>query len=267
MQEKSNGITSGNGPAAGTATMAGGLGLLAKGLPLFGQEEDVQEASGPITKGDAALLRFAAAAEIIEADFWEQYNELGGIQDSEVPGGRNPKYTARLQNLDSDMPQYIHDNTDDEISHHTFLNAYLASKGEATVSLDQFRTLPGSTATGASGKPRITNLMKLIIDTSWWTRYRSDSQNPDLNPSFKFPQAVPGLAAGPHTAILRTNYDLYPDAHLQAIANTAAFHFATIEQGGTTLLPFDGAEGQQCGSLANSDQHRSSRDSTLPDLA
>ena len=134
MKETPNGFTSRKGRrsfmkkglAAGTATMAGGLGLLAKGLPLFGQGEDEEEASGPITQGDAAMLRFAAAAEILEADFWAQYNELGGVQDSEVLGGSgNPTYTAALQVLDSDMPQYIHDNTDDEITHFTFLNAYL----------------------------------------------------------------------------------------------------------------------------------------------
>jgi hypothetical protein len=189
-------------------------------------------------QGDAAILRFAAAAEILEADFWAQYNELGGIQDTELrAGGGNPIYTTKLQNLDMDMPQYIHDNTDGEVTHHRFLNGYLASKGADTVDLDPFRTLKGSTATGSSGKLRLTNLMELTIDTSWWTRYRSDSRNPDLDPTFKFPQAVPGLAAGPHTAIPRTDADLTPDAHIQAIANTAAFHFATIEQGGTSLYP------------------------------
>jgi Ferritin-like domain len=243
MKEMQNRFTSGTGrrsfikrglAAAGTATI--GSGLLANRLSVLAQEEGQEEYGGGLTKGDAALLRFAAAAEILEADFWAQYNELGGVQDSEVPGGSgNPTYTAKLQNLDSDMPQYIHDNTDDEISHHTFLNAYLESKGAAPVNLDRFRTLPGSTATGSSGRLWITNLMKLTIDNSWWTRYRSDSKNPDLDPTFTFPQAVPGLAVGKHTAIPRTDADLYPDAHIQAIANTAAFHFATIEQGGTTL--------------------------------
>src|SRR6266496_4147981 len=117
------------------------------------------EASGGLTPGDAALLRFAAAAEILESDFWIQYNELGGVQDSEVPGGSgNPTYTEKLNNLDEDMNIYIHDNTDDEITHFTFLNAYLQSKGAEPVNLDQFRTLPGSTATGSSGQPRLTNL-------------------------------------------------------------------------------------------------------------
>jgi hypothetical protein len=221
--------------AAGTASMAGGL--LATRVPLFGEEDD-DHSSGALTRGDAAILRFAAAAEILETDFWVQYNELGGIQDSEVPGGSgNPIYTAKLQNLDDDFAQYIHDNTDDEITHFKFLNAYLESKGADPVDLERFRTLPGSTATGSSGKLRLTNLMKLTLDTSWWTRYRSSTHNPDLDPNFVFPQAVPDLHKGQFPAIPRSDADLFPDAHIQAIANTAGFHMATIEQGGNSLYP------------------------------
>jgi hypothetical protein len=191
-----------------------------------------------ITTGDAALLRFAAAAEILETDFWVQYNELGGIPDSEVPGGSgNPAYTKALKVLDGDMDQYIHDNTEDEFTHFHFLNAYLISKGAQPVNLDKFRTLPGSTATGSSGKPRLTNLMQLTLDTSWWTRYRSREKNPDLNPNFVFPQAIPSLNIGEHTAIPRTDNDTNHTKFLQAIANTAAFHFPTIEQGGNSLYP------------------------------
>src|SRR5712672_3840608 len=204
--------------AAGTATA--GAGLLTDRT--FGKNDE--EHSGRLTKGDAAILRFLAAAEILETDFWVQYNELGGIQDNEVPGGSGiPAYTAALQVLDSDMPQYIHDNTEDEFTHETFINAYLASKGADTVDLEPFRTLPGSTATGSSGKPRLTNLMKLTVDTSWWTRYRSRTQNPDFGDTF--PQAVPSLAVGQHPAIPRSDADLRPSNHLQAIANTAGFHF------------------------------------------
>ena len=215
--------------AAGTATV--GAGVLSNTLSV--------EASGGLTPGDAALLRFAAAAEILETDFWVQYNELGGIQDSEVPGGSgSPLYTAALQVLDSDMPQYIHENTEDEFTHQNFLNAYLASKGADTIDLSQFATLPGSTATGSSGKPRLTNLMQLTLDTSWWTRYRSRTKNPDLDPTFKFPQAVPDLFnPGGFPAIPRSDADLSPPDHLQAIANTAGFHFPTIEQGGNSLYP------------------------------
>jgi hypothetical protein len=202
------------------------------------RQDDSDESRNGLTKGDAALLRFAAAAEILESDFWIQYNELGGIQDAEVPGGfGNAAYIAKLKNLDGDFDQYIHDNTDDEITHFTFLNAYLESHGAQAVDLEPFRTLAGSKATGSSGQPRLTNLMQLTLDTSWWTRYRSDAHNPDLDPSFVFRQAVPGLSTGAFTAIPRTNADLSPDAHLQAIANTAAFHMPTIEQGGNSLYP------------------------------
>jgi hypothetical protein len=225
-----NGLT-----AAGAATV--GAGILGTSSSVLA-EKGPEEHSGRLTPGDAALLRFAAAAEILETDFWVQYNELGGIQDSEVPGGSgNPAYTAALTVLDSDMAQYIHDNTDDEFTHQNFLNAYLASKGADTVNLEQFRNLPGSTATGSSGKPRLTNLSQLTLDTSWWTRYRSGAHNPDLDPSFAFPQAVPTLAVGQHTAIPRTDADLSDPNFVQAMANTAAFHFPTIEQGGNSLYP------------------------------
>jgi len=223
---------------AGGATA--GAGLLAHGLSVFGQEEVPEERSGRLTPGDAAILRFLAAAEILESDLWVQYNELGGIQDNELPelgGTGNAPYTNALAQLDEDMPQYIHDNTEDEITHFQFINAYLASKGADTVNLEPFRTLPGSTADGSTGKPRLTNLMQLTVDTSWWTRYRSRANNPDLDPSFTFPQAVPSLASGQFPAIPRSNADLSPDNHLQAIANTAGFHFAFIEQGGTSLYP------------------------------
>src|SRR5204863_3070467 len=220
--------------AVGAGTI--GAGLLANAAPL--PRPTPTPRPGGLTEGDAALLRFAAAAEILEADFWVQYNELGGVQDDEVPGGTgNQDYTEAIEVLDEDMPIYIHDNTDDEISHHTFLNAYLASKGAATVNLGPFRTLPGSSATGSSGKRRLTNLTQLTLDTSWWTRYRSSAHNPDLDPDFVFPQAVPTLAVGQHTAIPRTDADTSDPNFLQAIANTAAFHFPTIEQGGNSLYP------------------------------
>lgn len=194
------------------------------------------EASGGLTRGDAAILRFLAAAEILETDAWQQYNELGGIQDSEVPGGTgNAAYTDALSVLDSDMAQYVHDNTEDEYTHFEFINAYLMAHGMAPANLDRFRTLPSSTASGAQNLGRLTNLMQLSVDTSWWTRYRSDSKNPDFGDTF--PQAVPGLMAGQFPAIPRSNADLTNATHLQAIANTAGFHFAMIEQGGTSLYP------------------------------
>jgi hypothetical protein len=217
----------------GLALGAAGLG---DGRWVQGKPAVAHAQSGGLTPGDAAILRFLAAAEILETDAWQQYNELGGIQDSEAPGGSgNPAYTAALQVLDDDMPQYIHDNTDDEFTHSDFINAYLASKGAERVNLDRFRTLPSSKATGAQQVGRLTNLMQLTVDTSWWTRYRSSTKNPDFGDTF--PQAVPGLSQGQFPAIPRSAADLKPKDHLQAIANTAGFHFAFIEQGGTSLYP------------------------------
>jgi len=215
------------GAAAGAATMGAGRLLADPPRAL---------ASGGLTSGDAAILRFLAALETLETDLWQQYNELGGIQDSEVPGGSgNPDFTKALSVLDSDMAQYVHDNTDDEFTHFTFLNAYLSAHGMAPANLEKFRTLPSSTATGAQQIGRLTNLMRLTVDTSWWTRYRSDSLNPDFGDTL--PQAIPDLATGEHPGIPRSNADLTPSDHLQAIANTAGFHFAFIEQGGTSLYP------------------------------
>jgi hypothetical protein len=211
--------------SAGAAALAGGA------LGTAGAFAD----SGRLSRGDAAILRFLAAAELLETDLWQQYAELGGVN------GGNPAYIAALENLDGDMPQYISDNTDDEASHADFLNAYLRSKGEEPVNLDEFRTLPSSKATGARQVGRLTNLQKLNVDTSWYTRYRSTT-NPDFGATF--PQAVnikdepaiplndsdtpPGMSqpVPPTTAKQR---------RMQAIANTAGFHFAMIEQGGSSL--------------------------------
>jgi len=172
-------------------------------LSVFAEDRDND---GDLTKGDIAILRFLNAVEQIETDLWIQYSELGGTQDKEVPGnnGGNPLYIGALGILDSDMAQYIHDNTDDEISHVAFLKAYLESKGAEAVDLSRFATIPGSMATGSSGKQRLTNLMQLTVDTSFWSRYRSIT-NPDVDPGAAFVQAVPSLSVGRHTAIPRTD--------------------------------------------------------------
>jgi len=190
-----------------------------------------------LSKGDAALLRFAAAVELIEADLWQQYNELGGVQ------GGNPAYIAALSNLDGDMAQYIADNTDDELSHAAFLNAYLISKGEEPVDLDAFRNLPSSQATGAKNIGRLTNLLKLNVDLSWYTRYRS-SQNPDFGAKLTGPFTIENQPAIPlnDTDTPPTQAQPVPpttpqESRMQAIANTAGFHFAYIEQGGASLYP------------------------------
>jgi hypothetical protein len=203
------------------------------GSALFASEAMARSRS--ITAGDAAILRFLAAVELIESDLWVQYNELGGVK------GGNSAYMAALSNLDADMPQYISDNTDDELSHAAFLNAYLRSKGARGVNLDEFRKLPSTKATGARQIGRLTNLRSLNVDTSWYVRYRS-TKNPDLGAHF--PQAVdirhqpavplsdadtpPGLPA-PVPPVGRQ------ETRMQAIANTAGLHFAYIEQGGSSL--------------------------------
>src|SRR3954449_2300958 len=191
--------------------------------------------SGSITDGDIAILRFLAAAELIESDLWVQYSELGGVN------GGNHAYMAALENLDGDMPQYISDNTDDELSHAQFLNAYLKSQGAPPVNLDAFRTLPSTKATGAKQIGRLTNLQDLDVDTSWYMRYRS-SRNRDHGATF--PQAV---TIRNQPAIPLTDADTPPDQQapvppvgdqqnrMQAIANAAGFHFAFIEQGGSSL--------------------------------
>lgn len=233
-------------PANRRSFLKKGAALAAVGTAVFntGRSASAQEKSGNLRRGDAAILRFLAAAEIIESDLWLQYNELGGVQDKELSAGTgNPLYAGALELLDGDMPQYVHDNTDDELSHAAFINAYLASKGADEVSLEQFRNLPGSTASGSSGKYRLTNLMNLNVDTSWWTRYRSDANNPDLDPNFKFPQAVnianrtaiPRSDADTSGSFFDNNGNLIATDHLKAIAFTAGFHFGFIEQGGTSL--------------------------------
>jgi hypothetical protein len=235
--------------AAGAATV--GAGLFTSGAA-FGRDNDDDDGRSPITKGDIAILTFLSALEQVEEDLWMQYSELGGVQDNEVSGvnGGNSLYTAALQILDGDMAQYIHDNTDDEISHHRFLNNYLASKGAKKVDLSPFATLPSSKADGARQIGRLTNLTQLTVDTSFWSRYRSIT-NPTFDPNAPFAQAVPSLNVKQHTAIPRSNADTKGSTvsadpannpqtistHLQAIAFTAGFHFAYIEQGGSSLYP------------------------------
>jgi hypothetical protein len=191
--------------------------------------------SDALTRGDAAILRFVAAAELIEADLWQQYDELGGVN------GGNPAYVAALTNIDGDMPTYVHLNNVDEQSHAAFLNAYLRSKGAEPVNLDAFRTLPSSKATGAKQTGRLTSLTSLDVDTSWYTRYRS-AHNPDFGA--KFPQAIkihkqPAIPISDTDTPPKMDAPLPPttaaQSRMQVIACTAAFHFGYIEQGGSSL--------------------------------
>src|SRR6202030_3963683 len=238
--------------AAGAMTAGGGLGSRSAAVA---DSED----RAPITKGDIAILTFLSALEQVEADLWIQYAELGGptpnvpssiglsgidlqLNGKAISTGLASGYVTALQVLDTDMPQYIADNTDDEISHHRFLNNYLQSKGGEPIDLTrQFAILPPSRVTGVPQTGRLTNLRQLTVDTTWWTRYRSANQNPDFGG--KFENAVPDLAKGQHPAIPQTDAEAALNAdgtipnHLQAIASTAGFHFGFIEQGGTSLYP------------------------------
>jgi hypothetical protein len=203
---------------------------------------EIGSSGGRLNPGDAAILRFLAAAELIESDLWTQYAELGGIGKNppiEVdPGQTMNTYQVALSNLDGDGPQYISSNTLDEVSHATFLNAYLESRGEEPVNFDQFRTLEGSTATGSSGIKRLTNLMHLNVDTSWYVRYRS-ATNPDSGATFSQALNLKDVTAIPRNnadfGILDPNFQVPGNAHIQAIANVAGFHFGYIEQGGSSL--------------------------------
>jgi hypothetical protein len=205
--------------AGGAATV--GASLLAGGKSAFAQSGD------SLNKGDIAILRFLAAAELIESDLWQQYAELGGVTE-----GTQNNYQLALQYLDGDGSQYISSNTIDEISHANFLNGYLQSKGADPVNLDEFRTLQGSQTTivrDSSNVGRLTNLKQLNVDTSWYIRYRS-STNPDFGATY--PQAI---KINGRPAIPVTDADFENPNHIQAIADTAAFHFAMIEQGGSSL--------------------------------
>ena len=211
------------------------------------------ESNAPLNHGDRAIITFLSALEQVEADLWIQYAELGGatnqglspidlqLNGKTIKTGLSAGYIAALEVLDGDMPQYIADNTDDEISHHRFLNNYLISKGASPVDLSHFAVLPPSKVSGVPQNGRLTNLQQLTIDTTWWTRYRSETANSDFGGTFE--SAVPDLAKAPHTAIPITDADalLNPDGsipdNVQAIASTAGFHFAFIEQGGTSLYP------------------------------
>jgi hypothetical protein len=214
-----------------------GLGVAGAALTggsLLAAASETAQTTGIVTSGDVALLRFVAAAELIETDMWQQYAELGGLTPGQLPVETAPftpmnSYQAAFMNLDPDGPQYISSNTNDELTHAEFLNAYLISLGAEPVDFDAFRTLPSSQATGAQQIGRLTNLMNLTVDTSWYTRYRS-TKNPDFGATF--PQAIDLVRV---TGIPRTDEDFKPKHHIQAIANTAAFHFGTIEQGGSTL--------------------------------
>ena len=213
----------GNGRKLGRRSFVKGLALgAASFLPVgaaLANPSGRRHELGPITESDAAILRFLAAAEILETDLWQQYTEFADVDSP---------YADALEVIDDDMPTYIDQNTADEFSHQSFLNAFLVKTHHRPVNLEAFRTLPSSPVAPVQ-TGRLTNLMHLNVDTSWYLRYRS-SGNPDFGDVFG--QAV-NIVNRP--AIPVQNQALYTPSQVQGIANTAAFHFAMIEQGGSSL--------------------------------
>src|SRR5438128_4174275 len=195
----------------------GGAAMLPLSAAITGRAE--KNVPGSITGSDATILRFLAAAEILETDFWQQYTEFANLDGP---------YMEALETIDDEMPSYVTQNTNDEFSHENFLNAFLVKMHKRPVNLEPFRTLPSSPAAPAQTR-RLTNLMHLNVDTSWYLRYRS-SGNPDFGDTFG---QVVNIVDRP--AIPVQNQSLYTANQMQAIANTAAFHFAMIEQGGASL--------------------------------
>jgi len=188
-------------------------------LPASAAFADRNDEHKMISDSDANILRFLAAAEILETDLWQQYTEFA-TQDG--------PYSDALETIDDDMPSYINQNTDDEFSHQDFLNAFLVKMHRKPADLEPFRTLPSSPVAPVQTR-RLTNLMHLNVDTSWYLRYRS-SGNPDFGDTFG---QVVNIMDRP--AIPVQNQALYTPNQMQGIANTAAFHFAMIEQGGSSL--------------------------------
>jgi hypothetical protein len=199
----------------------GGATIIPASVALAGRKDQGEnnDNNNSITAGDADILRFLAAAEILETDLWQQYTDFTN-QDS--------RYTDALEAIDDDMPAYVTQNTNDEFSHQSFLNAFLVKMHKQPVNLEPFRTLPSSPVAPTQA-PRLTNLMHLNVDTSWYLRYRS-AGNPDFGDTFG--QAV-NIIDRP--SVPTKDQSTYTDNQIQAIANTAAFHFAMIEQGGSSL--------------------------------
>lgn len=204
----------GKGLALGAGTV--GAAILGNTLTFDG----VSAASGELADGDVAILRWLAAAELIEADLWNQYA---------VMARDNADYHTALTNVDDSSPRYALDTTDDETSHHMLINAFLKANDQQPVNFDKFRTIPSPKVPGATKTPNLTNLTNLTVDTSWWARYRSD-QNPDFGATF------PQLVTIKNRPAIPTATGITGDA-MQAIADVALFHFVTIEQGGTSLYP------------------------------
>ena len=193
-------------------------GFAASGLGMMDAKAALAGAPPVLNKGDVAILQFLAAAELVETDLWGQYSELAT---------HNPGYRAALQSIKDSVPDYVNGDFADEMSHASFINAFLIAAGQQPVNLDAFRTLPSVPVQGVQNIGRLTNLTNLTVDTSYYNRYRG-SGNPDFGDAFPQIVSITNQPAVPTS-------ERIPEPDLRSIAQTAAFHFAAIEQGGSSL--------------------------------
>lgn len=197
----------------------GMLGALAvSGLGMMDARSAIAQAKPSLNEGDVAVLKFLAAAELVEADLWGQYSELAS---------NNPSFRRALSRIKDTLPDYINGDFADETSHASFINAFLAAAGEEPINLDGFRTLPSVPVEGVRQIGRLTSLTSLTVDTSYYERYRN-SGNPDFGDTFPQTVDIKSQPAVPTSNEIR-------GLELLSVAQTAAFHFAAIEQGGSSL--------------------------------
>ena len=198
---------------------AGGAAVAIPGFALMNGAEIAFAGPMPsLNDSDVAVLQFLAAAELVESDLWGQYCELA----TNNSGCRNA-----LQRIDESLPDYICGVSEDERSHATFINAFLVAAGKTPINLDPFRTLPSVPVPGAKNIDRLTNLKNLTVDTSYYQRYRQ-AGNPDFGDAFAQIATIVNWPTVPTSESIG-------DDELRSIAQTAAFHFAAIEQGGSSL--------------------------------
>jgi len=202
------------------------LGVAGAALPagalLTSETRARAEDSGRITGGDAAILRFLAAAEILETDLWQHTPTRLG----------NESFASPWQVLDGDMPTYVNQNTRDESRIRTSsINIWFPKP--ACRGSQPFQNPPQQPGDRRhKTAKRLTNLMNLTVDTSWFLRYRL-SGNPDFGTLFPR-SSLCKICPAFRTALALAN-GRHERIRNQLIANTAGFHFATVEQGGSSL--------------------------------
>ena len=197
----------------------GMFGALAiSGLMMEGAKSAFAAVTPNLNDGDVAVLQFLAAAELVESDLWGQYSELASD---------NPDFRGALTQIKDTLPDYVNGDFADETSHASFINAFLVAAGKEPINLDAFRTLPSVPVKGARQIGRLTSLTNLTVDTSYYERYRSTG-NPDFGDTFPQTVNIRNQPAVPTSDQIRGQ-------NLLSVAQTAAFHFAAIEQGGSNL--------------------------------